>query len=317
MPGTTAPIAAIVPTRNRVTALCRMVDALLRQDVLPAELIVVDASANDETRKLLVALDANATCRGCRIVWIKAERAGAAAQRNQGIACTAQPFVAFFDDDIVFEEHCLRRLHAALQADARLGGVNAMIVNQCYRAPGFVSRAVFRIMAGGPASSYAGRVVGPAINLLPEDSAILPEVVAVDWLNTTCTLYRREALPQPPFSVNFAGYSMMEDLALSLVVGRRWKLANVRTARVLHDSQPAADKADAAAMSRMELVNRHYVMTQVLGRRGLRDYLKLLVWEKFQLAVCLWQSRGGRRFWQMLWGKCLGFGDLLAGKGVR
>ena len=45
---------------------------------------------------------------------------------------------------------------------------------------------------------------------------IFPEVASVEWLNTTCTIYRGEALPSPPFCNQFTGYSLMEDLALSL-----------------------------------------------------------------------------------------------------
>ena len=112
-----------------------------------------------------------------------------------------------------------------------------MIVNQKYHPPGVISRAVFTLLNGHRALNFAGRVLGPAVNLLPEDRDDLPEVVPVEWLNTTCTLYRREVLPSPPFDAVFRGYSMMEDLTLSLRVGKGWRLANARTARIFHDSQ--------------------------------------------------------------------------------
>ena len=232
--------------------------------------------------------------------------AGAAVQRNQAVRLATQPVIAFFDDDIVFEEECLARLWAALQSDPRIGGVNAMITNQRYSPPGAVSRTIFAIMAGAPRASYAGALLGPAINLLPEDNDALPDIVPVEWLNTTCTFYRREALPNPPFRTFFTGYSMMEDAALSITVGRSWKLANARTARIFHDSQPGAHKNDSVALARMELVNRHYVMTQVMGRRGIRDHSKLIAWELFQLTVCALQTRLGRVFWYRLRGKLQG-----------
>jgi hypothetical protein len=136
-------------------------------------------------------------------------------------------------------------------------------------------------------------VLGPAVNLLPEDRDDLPEVVPVEWLNTTCTLYRREALPDPPFPPQFHGYSLMEDLALSLTVGKRWPLANARTARIFHDSQPGTHKSDPAVLAEMQLVNRHYVMTKILGRNRVADYLKLILFELFSIASSL-QSRSGR-----------------------
>ncbi|HZZ17389.1 MAG TPA: hypothetical protein VFE08_15690, partial [Candidatus Sulfotelmatobacter sp.] len=146
---------------------------------------------------------------------------------------------------------------------------------------------VFRLMAGHAERSYAGRVLGPAVNLLPEDRDDLPAVVPVEWLNTGCTLYRRIALPDPPFPDHFKGYSLMEDLTLSLIVGKQWKLANARTARIYHDSQPGSYKSDPQLISEMQLVNRHYVMTKVLGRNRMSDYLKLLLFELFSLASTL------------------------------
>jgi hypothetical protein len=141
--------------------------------------------------------------------------------------------------------------------------------------------------------SYAGRVLGPAVNLLPEDREDLPEVVPVEWLNLGCTFYRRQALPDPPFPDHFKGYSLMEDVALSLTVSQRWKLANARTARIYHDSQPGAHKSDPALLAEMQLINRHFVMTKILGRDRVSDYLKLALFEFFSLVSSL-QSRRGR-----------------------
>lgn len=239
----------------------------------------MDASNDGSTR--LLCVEENIPGLRPRILWRRAEFVGAASQRNQGVAGCSSPVIGFMDDDIILEPDCFARLWSALQSDPSLGGVNAMITNQHYQTPSRISRLVFWLMAGHGERTYAGRVLGPAVNLLPEDREELPEVVPVDWLNTTCTLYRREALPVPPFPDHFKGYSMMEDVSLSLTVGKRWKLANARTARIYHDSQPGAYKADAALLAEMHLTNRYYVMKQVLGRIRLQDYLKLAAWVSF------------------------------------
>jgi glycosyltransferase involved in cell wall biosynthesis len=305
------PIAAVIPTRNRPLVLVRALNSLRAQGTLPAEIIVIDASSDDVTKAEVMTFGAEVIAGGCWVRWYAASAVGAAAQRNQGIALATQPVIAFFDDDVLFEPECLQLLWSALQSDGRFGGVNAMITNQRYHAPGLVSRTVFRILAGEAAPSYAGRVLGPAVHLLPEDRDDLPEIVATEWLNTTCTLYRREALPDPSFPDFFTGYSMMEDVALSVRVARNWKLANVRTARIFHDSQPGEHKDNVVSLSRMELVNRHYVMTEVLGRRRVPDYARLALWESFQLSVCAVQQRGGPAFWRMARGKLLALGDII------
>ena len=280
---TQLPASAIIPTRNRHGILAVTIESLLDQGHLPAELIVVDASDGEETRLNVEAFAAKSGS-ACEIKWLRATSTGAATQRNQGIALATQPFVFFFDDDIRFECDCVKRLWSALCSNPHLGGVNAMIINQRYHTPGSISRLMFRLMAGESCTTYAGRVLGPAVNLLPEDRDDLPEVVETEWLNTTCTVYRREALPQPPFPTHFTGYSLMEDVTLSLIVGRRWKLANARTARIYHDSQPGTHKQSIMELSRMQLVNRYYVMTSVLQRTSLGDHVKLLLWEIFGIA---------------------------------
>ena len=225
-----------------------------------------------------------------------------------GVMLATQPAVWFFDDDVIFEPDCLSRLWTVLQSDDRLGGVHAMIVNQRYLSPGLISRAMFRLMAGRSHRSYAGRVLGPVINMMPEDRDDLPDIVSVEWMNTGCAIYRREALPAPPFPDHFTGYSLMEDVALSMTVAKRWKLANVRSARIFHDSQPAPHKADHAANMKMEMINRHYIMTHI-GSRAVARLAVAIV----QLAVCGVRTKFGRPFWQMLTGSIQGVRAILSG----
>jgi glycosyltransferase involved in cell wall biosynthesis len=300
MPAELLPVAVVIPTRDRAATLRRTLESLADQSAQPAEIRIVDASADRSTRALCEEVIPSLRS---AVSWHGAELAGAASQRNQGVRGCPQPVIGFMDDDIFFQPDCLMRLWRALQSDDRIGGVNAMITNQRYQSPGWVSRFVFRLIDGRPESSYAGGVLGPAVNLLPEDREDLPEVVRVEWLNTGCTFYRREALPDPPFPDHFTGYSIMEDLTLSLTVGRGWKLANARTARIYHDSQPGSYKVDPERIAEMQLVNRHYVMTKVLGRDRLSDYLKLLLFEFFSLASILRVPAGRLSFGSTLRGK--------------
>jgi glycosyltransferase involved in cell wall biosynthesis len=303
------PISVVIPTANRSAVLRRTLESLAAQSSQPAQVILVDASEDQATRSACV--EQPVTGLRSEVVWRTAQTRGAASQRNEGMSECGHAVIGFFDDDILFEPHCVARLWAALQSDAGLGGVSAMVSNQRYQPPGRISRFMFRLMAGRRETSYAGHVLGPAVNLLPEDRDDLPEVVPVQWLNTTCTLYRREALPEPVFPANFTGYSLMEDLTLSLTVAKDWRLSNARTARIFHDSQPGSHKNDSVATSRMELVNRHYVMTKVMGKRDFANYAKFAVWELFQLTSCAIYNRGSIGFWRELRGKMLGFSNVL------
>jgi GT2 family glycosyltransferase len=306
------PASAVVPTLHRPQVFARALASLFAQGVLPAELIVVDASDDTATRVAVEAFAVQASG-FCSVRWISAEIRGAAAQRNQGVAAATQTVIWFFDDDILFEPDSVARLWTAFGSAPDIGGANAMITNQRYQPPGVVSRLVFSLL-GGRQDSYAGKVIGPAVSLLPEDREDLPEIVPVEWLNTTCTLYRREALPDIPFPSHFTGYSLMEDLTLSLTVGKQWKLVNARTARIYHDSQPGSHKNNPVEMEEMAIVNRHYVMTKVLGHTSAIDYAKFLLWVLFCHAAAFRTTDSRRQLISRLRGDWRGIKAILASR---
>jgi len=297
------PVSAVIATRNRAQSLSRTLDSLLLQGVMPAECIVVDASNDGATKNLLTEFGKR-TDSSVRVQWSSSDVTGAASQRNQGITHATQLYVWFFDDDILFEPNCVERLWNAIESDRQLGGVNAMIINQRYQPPGFISRTMFTLMHGRREKSFAGKLIGPAINLLPEDRDDLPAVVPVEWLNTTCTIYRREALPDPAFDAFFTGYSLMEDVTLSQRVAQRgWNLANARTARIVHDSQPGEHKSVVAEQAAMELQNRYHVMTKIVQKNSFADHLRLTIWELFSLASACATQTGRKSFPQLVAGK--------------
>lgn len=302
------PISVIIPTRNRADVFDRTMESMAVQSIQPMEVIVVDASENDETFDICASQTPGLLT---KIRYHRAEKAGAAVQRNQAMQYATHPYILFCDDDILFEPNCISKMWNAINRDEALGGVCTLITNCHYTAPGKVSATLFKFLNGGVETSYAGKCMGPVLNLLPEDRDDLPAVVPVEWMNSTCTLYRREAMPDPPFPSHFVGYSLMEDVTLSLRVSKRWKLANVRTARIFHDSQPGDHKSDPAVLAKMDLVNRYYVMTQVLERQKQSDYIKLVVQQLFGIAASLQSWRGWVSLPRILLAKLNGVVEIL------
>lgn len=297
------PASGIIPTRNRAATLRVTLQSISQQNFQPTEIIIIDASDTDATEKLLIE---NFEGLRSELVYLKAATRGAASQRNEGVAIARCSYILFMDDDLLFEPSCFARLFSAIVLSPSLGGVNVMFTNQKYHPPGRISASLFSLLNGKKLKTYAGKCIGPVVNLLPEDKDELPEVVEVEWLNSGCTLYRKEALPDPPFPKFFTGYSMFEDVTISSIVGRQWKLANARTARVFHDSQPGDYKQNIFLLSKMELVNRFYVMTYVLNRRGFRNIFKFVVIELFKVASYFQNINGLRKVMPVIGGKIAG-----------
>src|SRR5579872_1994603 len=154
MPIELLPLAVVIPTRNRGAILRRTLESVAAQCSQPAQIIIVDASDDEHATSMLK--DPSIPGLASAVSWQAAKVSGAASQRNEGVLQCAQPVIGFFDDDILFEPMCIARLWCALNSDHKLGGVNAMITNQRYQTPSRISRTMFRIMAGGEASSFAG-----------------------------------------------------------------------------------------------------------------------------------------------------------------
>jgi GT2 family glycosyltransferase len=294
------PISAIIPTYKRFEALKRTLQSISQQNSQPSEIIIIDASEDDSTYAL---------CKSgiegllSTIIWQKATEKGAATQRNQGVSVAITNYILFMDDDILMEPKCIEKLWNAINSDKNIGGVNAMITNQKYQTPGKISMFMYWLMNGIKLESYAGKCIGPAWNIAPEDNDSLPDYVNVEWLNAGCTLYLRDALQQPLFPSFFKGYSFMEDVYLSLTVAKKWRLNNVRSAKIFHDTQPGDHKNSVYKVSKMQFVNRHYIMRYVLEKESYKDYLKLIVLEFF-FAVS--QLKQIKKFAPYFCGKVMG-----------
>lgn len=305
------PVSGIIATYNRSRIIKNTIESIALQNVQPVELIIIDSSDDNFTKEICGL--PYATLKST-IKYIALNTRGAAIQRIHGIKHAKQLFILFLDDDIVLYQDCLKKLWLAINTSNKIGGVNAMIVNQHYTSPGLITRQMLKLLSNRTFDTYAGKCIGPAWNLLPADNSQLPSIVKVEWLNTTCTLYRRDALPFPVFDPHFIGYSLMEDLALSLKVGKSWALYNVREARIFHDSQPGSHKNRIFELSRMEIVNRYYIMTNILNSQKFIDVIKFILFQIFQILSTLNSKLGWRNLHLMLAGKVYGSWQIILKK---
>lgn len=276
-----APIAFILPTRDRAAVLERFLETARAQDVLPAEIVVVDASRDDSTERLLHRL-APAWPQEIRWTWQRAARVGLAPQRNQAVEAATQPYVLFLDDDIELAPGCLRALHEVVSGDPACGGATATIVNEPYHPPGRATRGLMRWFEHGVARpGYASACVGPGWTFMHDPAG--PELTRAEWMGGGCTLYRKAALPVPAVPAHFEEGALGEDLAASLQVAKQWKTWHVRAARCVHNSQGGAHKRSLARLADQGLRNRHWIMTRVMGRREPRDHFDFALMHLFRL----------------------------------
>lgn len=274
------PYSVVIATMHRPQALAEAFASLAQQSLRPVAVIVVDASENDETASVC-ATWANSL----PIRHLTAEARSAARQRNQGAALVTTPLIGFMDDDVVLPPDTLAKLVAPF-ADAQVGGVAGRIEGLSHSVPRGLLWCYYRLQAGYSHPHYGGRIIGPAINLLPAFEVEPEPLIPAEWLNSTLVIYRRELFERERFP-SFEGYSFLEDAHLARRIGRTHRLYFHRDAPYAHNSQPSSAKADRRALARMIVQHQYRLARDVLGVSGVTLVWKLALHRLFQTIAVL------------------------------
>ncbi len=106
-------IAVVVPCYNHAEVLPRTLEALARQTLVPAEVVVVDDGSSDDAASVVKNFD---TRLQIRFIRFETNR-GAPAARNEGARLTTSPFLIFLDADAVLVPDALAAFRTALKND--------------------------------------------------------------------------------------------------------------------------------------------------------------------------------------------------------
>jgi len=272
-------LSIIVATKDRPNDLRTMLASVQRQTVKPAQIVIVDASAQPVEA---VAREFGALNVAYRRHWPPS----AAAQRNAGLAAVAAEatLVGFLDDDIVLEpdavEEMLRFWNGATN---RVGGAAFNWLNMEPRAMGRLKRSRF-VDRLGLYSTQVGGVAASGWQTIVDPVAV---TTRVRWLSSCAAVWRREVFARHQFDPYFDGYSYLEDLDFSYGVGTDHQLYVVAGADFRH--YPAkGGRISNFHFGRVEVRNRLYFVRKH-GLSVLRCYLGLGVRVGMSCISGLWQ----------------------------
>jgi GT2 family glycosyltransferase len=117
-------VAVVIPTVDRSESLARCIDAVLAGIHAAAQVIVVDQGGNPLTRDVVETRKR----RGHALVHIALVRRGASVARNAGVIRSANPIVAFTDDDCVPDPGWLQEVVAAFERPPRPAAVTGRVL---------------------------------------------------------------------------------------------------------------------------------------------------------------------------------------------
>lgn len=145
-------VAAAIATLDRPDRLARCLDALLSGEVLPAEVIVVDQSANDAALRVV-----EQRRRGLvPLVYIGQPQLGLSASRNAAIAASQCPVLAMTDDDCVPDTRWIAAVERVFAAPDAPAAVTGRILPLGPEAPGTYAVS---LRASAAAVEFRGRTL--------------------------------------------------------------------------------------------------------------------------------------------------------------
>ena len=244
----------VIPTKDRPDELRRLLKSLEIQSAPPAEVIVVDGSAEPVPEIV-------EECRGLQVRYLRCLPPSATRQRNAGIRAVRpdHDLVGILDDDSVLApEACEAMLRFWGNASFDVGGASLNLVNH---PPLFASglkhlRLAERI---GLYSRTRGTVLPSGFQVMLTE---FEEDTPAQWLPSTASVWRQEVFQTFQFDEWYSGYSYLEDLDFSYQVGKKYKLVVVADAKYYHYPSPRGrlggyDFGQREVANRLHFVRKH------------------------------------------------------------
>ena len=264
-PASTVPISAVVATYCRAEPLERLLASLASQAALPAQVIIVDASADDRTRRLVEEVQRSGSL---DLQYLRSAR-GLTLQRNVGLGLAKYDLILFLDDDTVLASNCVERIWSAFQKDTEhsIGGICGYIVNQWGHAASWKLRLARRLgLVDGQLTG--GRLCPSGVFLELDMLEPFQGVREVDFLSGASMCYRRDVFERARPPLTLAGYAAGEDKHLSLNVGQKWRVCVCGDALLQHCPVQGPERPRAFDYGYSRARNHLRILKDVFGRSG-------------------------------------------------
>lgn len=255
--------------------LLKLLDSVNKQTRYPDEILIVDGSLNEETKKVI----ANSGFDRLRYFMVDAKDRGLTKQRNFGIANVSgkSEIVCFLDDDTVLQPDYFAELLKTYQIYPDALGVGGYITNETHwqkvdenykadrsefyydgwkRKDGsrFVLRKKLGLDSNLPPCFMPEYSHGRSVSFLPPSGKIYP----AEQLMGGVSSFRKSVFEMLQFSAYFEGYGLYEDADFTLRLSNIGKLY-LNTAATLDHFHDHSGRPNHYRYGKMVIENGWYV----------------------------------------------------------
>jgi GT2 family glycosyltransferase len=279
-------ITVCICTYERAADVGRFLDSLALQARHPDAVVIVDASADEETEfALRNRSDLERIARRVSYFRVAGKLKGLTRQRNFALRWVKTDLVAFFDDDIVLDAGCLCLLEQALRAPNHADAVAACcyIRNEAFASLPLIWRIRKALRLYRP--EHAGSCHPSGIPI-PQKLIVPFEGVRIVDLAPGCAMcWRTAVFASCSFEERMSGYALGEDVEFSLKTRPLGRKLLVGGAQVEHLHAPAGRPSpfqygfQCAVFG--SIIRRRY------GSRRLRHRCHYWLWQTVDIGMLL------------------------------
>ena len=225
----------IIPTRNRLTDLCTMLESVVCQTEKPLEIVIVDSSDEPvNNHQKFITVSERCSVAGVTMVYYHTQERGAARQRNIALDFVHGNICPFFDDDVVLTRNYLHNMHAIFREFPEFaGGMGTVFAPTPRMTWCRLLRIAFLLQRDGASGKFT-------FSGMPTHTYGTDKFKNVDVLGGCCMCLRAAIAKQEKFDERLGIYSYMEDCDLSWRVSRNHPLFYNPQARLEHRCSPQA-----------------------------------------------------------------------------
>lgn len=229
-------VAVVIPTKNRPDDLDITIQTLLAQTVLPQQVIIVDQSADEESKLRVKARFAAVLPTLAEAIELRYVHdvtiTGLTAARNRALAEGRADTVLFLDDDVVLEENFIEEIVNVYSQYPNATGVSGVVVN--YSPPPLLLRYWTRLFSRGPFHDDRQPIYWNFRDLLHHAP------LRVTRFGGGLMSFRMAAIAGVRFDENLSGACAGEDVDFCMRLPSSAVLLIAPKARLIHKQTPVA-----------------------------------------------------------------------------
>jgi glycosyltransferase involved in cell wall biosynthesis len=256
-------ISVVIPTYYRSNDLAELFESILRQTIMPFEVIVVDDTPTNEIKALCEDYGGKFRPLDSELTYVKnAKERSITTARNIGAKMTKGDIIMFFDSDISLCPDYIENILDVFRNYPNALGVQGWITN--IRKPKMHPLA------------ERFEMIFSVHDVFVEDQCkynrypiTLTRIINCEHLEGANMSFRHHVLEEFQFDENLKKYSWMEDMLFGFSVRKRYPNSLYITpyARCIH-KWALEGRMETKELRKVERIYRHYVLSKVFGFKG-------------------------------------------------